>query len=289
MMRSMFSGISGLRSHQTMMDVVGNNIANVNTTGYKAMRTTFQESLTQVVRGAAGGQPAAVGGTNPLQLGLGTQVAAVEGTFGQGATMVTGRSTDLAIQGNGFFVVDTPDGVRFSRAGAFAWDSAGNLVGPNGERARIMDITGDPDRVPDLADPSDALPLAPALPGPPPLDEAPYTNLVINSAGVVTGQNQLGETVQIARIVMASFANPIGLERVGNGVYAATENSGDPAVGLSGDPAIGTVQPGTLEMSNVDLAQEFTSMILAQRGFQANSRTISSTDEMLQDLVNLKR
>src|SRR6056297_1499504 len=134
MLRSMFSAVSGLRSHQTMMDVTGNNIANVNTAGYKSTRTTFQETLTQLIRGGTQGQTDEAGGQNPMQIGLGVQVAATDLVFTQGASQVTGRSTDVAIQGEGFFTVQGPNNTTFfARAGAFSWDSEGQLVTPNGE------------------------------------------------------------------------------------------------------------------------------------------------------------
>jgi flagellar hook protein FlgE len=267
MMRSMFSGISGLRSHQTMMDVVGNNIANVNTSGYKAMRATFQESLTQVIRGATGGLPAQ-GGTNPLQLGLGTRMGAIDGVFGQGAVQVTGRATDLAIQGDGFFVVDTPEGVRYTRSGVFGFDDLGRLVGANGEIVRATATGG----------------------GPLAVDFAAYSGITINQAGQILGRDvATGDMVELGQLQLASFANPQGLERLGGGLYAVTQASGPAIEGVAGDANIGAVVAGTLEMSNVDLASEFTNLILAQRGFQANARTITSSDEMLQDLVNLKR
>ncbi len=131
MMRSMFAGVSGLRSHQTMMDVVGNNIANVNTAGFKSAQVTFEEALAQTLQGPAGAGTAR-GGTNPLQIGLGVKVSSIDGVFTQGATQVTGRPTDLAISGDGFFMLEL-DGKRvYTRAGAFRWDESGNLVAPGG-------------------------------------------------------------------------------------------------------------------------------------------------------------
>ena len=133
MMRSMFAGISGLRSHQTMMDVVGNNIANVNTAGFKTSVVTFQEALSQTLQGpvAAGAE---TGGSNPVQIGLGAKVASIDAVFTQGATQVTGRSTDLAIQGSGFFVLDSAGSREYTRSGNFGFDSQGNLTGTSGSR-----------------------------------------------------------------------------------------------------------------------------------------------------------
>lgn len=264
MLRSMFSAISGLRSHQTMMDVVGNNIANVNTTGYKNSRATFQESLTQVIRGATDATPA-VGGTGPMQIGLGARIAATDTNYTQGATQVTGRPSDLAIQGDGFFRVESDGETFYQRGGAFNWDVAGNLVTPNG--AFVLDDAGAPIN----------------------FDPATVTDPQVGQDGTVTGRDATGAAVAIGTIGLSRFANSNGLERVGSGLFRETANSGAPIDGTPNTNGLGFLQSGTLEMSNVDLAAEFTNMIIAQRGFQANSRTITSSDEILQELVNLKR
>ena len=281
MLRSMFSAVSGLRSHQTMMDVTGNNIANVNTTGYKGSRTTFQETLTQLQRGGAAaiedgevGGPA--GGRNPMQLGLGSQVAATDMVFTQGASQATGRETDLAIQGDGFFMVETGDGRGFMRSGAFTFDNEGHLVGPGGELVLgANDDTLGGDTLEDM-DPIQ-------------VDLEEYTDVTIGGDGMIVGRDGDGEAQELARIGMARFANTEGLERVGNGMFQASGASGEPIIDTPGEDGLGTLQAGTLEMSNVDLAQEFTNLILSQRGFQANSRTITTSDELLQELVNMKR
>jgi flagellar hook protein FlgE len=286
MLRSMFSGVSGLRSHQTMMDVVGNNISNVNTAGFKSSRATFQEALTQVVRGATAAIPAQ-GGINPFQLGLGARMATVDGVFGQGATQVTGRATDLAIQGEGFFVMERDGQQFFSRAGAFNFDApdaggASRLVGPSGER--VQGYLGAP---PDQANLVDVE-----------LNLADFADVAIGVDGTITGRrvrDGAGNPVEgapeevLGAVAVATFANANGLEREGSSLFRVTPNSGDANVGLPGQQGRGALQAGTLELSNVDLAQEFTNLIMAQRGFQANARTITASDEMLQDLVNLKR
>ncbi len=269
MLRSMFSAVSGLRSHQTMMDVTGNNIANVNTTGYKSSRTTFQETLTQLTRGgtAGGGE---VAGRNPMQVGLGTQVAATDLVFTQGASQATGRPTDLAIQGDGFFVVEQAGEAYYTRAGAFSFDSAGHLATPGGQRLQGENLL-------DGAE-GDIL-----------VDPEEYTDITIGADGTVTGRDEDGELVDLWRISMARFPNVEGLEHEGNGLFRDSPAAGAAIVGFAGEDGLGTLQAGTLEMSNVDLAQEFTNLILSQRGFQANARTISTSDELLQELVNLKR
>jgi flagellar hook protein FlgE len=129
MMRSMFAGVSGLGSHQTVMDVVGNNIANVNTAGFKSAQITFGEAIAQTLQGPAGASLDS-GGTNPLQIGLGVQVPSIDGVFTQGAAQITGRPTDIAIQGDCFFVLQDASGRAYTRAGTFRWDESGNLVAP---------------------------------------------------------------------------------------------------------------------------------------------------------------
>jgi len=273
MLRSMFSAVSGLRAHQTMMDVTGNNVANVNTAGFKATRTTFQETLTQLVRGGTAGDVGA-GGVNPMQLGLGSAVGATDMVFTQGASQTTGRPTDVAIQGDGFFVVNSGGEEFYARAGAFTFDSAGNLVTPAGERVQGWAEGNDP--------PDDRQDI-----NVPPED---YTDVTIGANGTVTGRDtETGELEDLFQVAMARFPNTEGLERVGGGLFRDSPAAGEAIISTAGTEGIGDLQAGTLEMSNVDLAQEFTNLILSQRGFQANSRTITTSDELLQELVNLKR
>lgn len=405
MLRSMFAGISGLRGHQTMMDVVSNNISNVNTAGYKQSRATFQEALVQTMRGAAGAGEAQ-GGVNPYQLGLGANVAGVDTVFSQGSTQTTGRNTDLAINGEGFFAVERDGQVQYTRAGAFNLDEEGSLVNAGGGRVLGygLDANGEVDPAaapgplelpmgqtidPDVTeqvrvggnldaaadvgaahnssitvydsqgvghelalrwektggnawdltatapdgteqtyaltfdgggaltsageldftfDPADADPVALTLDlaGNTPLtqyegsftaeargqDGAPMGFLrgfEFGADGTVTGRFSNGESEVLGAVAVATFDNPGGLERGGESMYAATVNSGQPIVGLPAQGGVGTITPGALEMSNVDLAQEFTNLIIAQRGFQANSRTITTSDELLQELVQMKR
>jgi flagellar hook protein FlgE len=283
MLRSMFSAVSGLRSHQTMMDVTGNNVANVNTAGYKATRTTFQETLTQMVRGGnAGG--AAQGGVNPMQLGLGAQVASTDIVNTQGASQMTGRPTDLAIQGDGFFVVASGGETFLTRAGAFSVDSAGNLVNPLGASLQGFMLAA-----PVPADAFDPAALGGLALGTVNVDVEEYTDVAIGADGTVTGRGAGGALFVLGQVALARVPNPGGLERAGNGLYRENAAAGETIVGGPGTEGLGTLQAGTLEMSNVDMAQEFTNLILAQRGFQANARTISASDELLQELVNLKR
>jgi flagellar hook protein FlgE len=293
----MYAGVSGLRTHQTMMDVVGNNIANVNTAGFKGSSTVFQDVLSQTLQGAsapvagtagAAGTPAA-GGTNPAQVGLGVRMGGISTNTGQGASQLTGRATDLAVQGDGYFVVSQGGQTLYTRAGSFGLDASGQLVTPAGGLVQ---------RVP-------GTPVATTPPGPtPPTNggiqipmDGSIQSFSIGPNGTVTGIDVDGNTVQFGTIALATFPNPGGLEKVGGSLLRASTNSGA-VIGLAagatggGSPGVdgrGTLAVGVLEMSNVDLAQEFTNMIVAQRGFQANSRIITTSDELLQELVNLKR
>jgi flagellar hook protein FlgE len=403
MLRSLFAGISGLRSHQTMMDVTGNNIANVNTAGYKSSQTVFQDTLSQMVQGAGAPQGGA-GGTNPAQVGLGVRVGGIFTNFGQGAAQMTGRSTDLMIQGDGFFVVQKDGQDLYTRAGAFNFDSLGQLVSPDGGKVLgwagnkgVVNTNSAPAPlvlpIGTLLDPvaTDEVKMAGNLPGG---ATAPATPIVTSittydtqgaavpltvtftksshtaatktdvwdvtvddGSGPVTTQisfvdgknpqtapattptgmtfkgmnidlsalqsfsgqatvsaaSQTGSAAgslqafslspdgtlvgvfsnglrqNLGQIAMASFNNPPGLEKVGNTAFRATVNSGVAQLGTAGSGGRGSLAGGSLEMSNVDLSQEFTNLIVAQRGFQANSKVITASDELLQDLVNLKR
>jgi flagellar hook protein FlgE len=421
MLRSMFAAVTGLRSHQAFMDVVGNNIANVNTTGYKSGTVLFEDLLSQELRGA-GAPTATEGGTNPAQIGLGVRLAGVTTNFAQGATQLTGRSTDFAIQGDGFFIVQTGSGPAYTRNGSFSLDANGSLVtvdggfvqgwqadqngvvntnasvsalkipvgqvikpvtttnmkiGGNlpsdeavastvnaginvynslgepvalraeftkiannpgevnwevrvydaannvisGPTAVTFDLTGaltsgnvnvteaeldaiagtagtwdaggitldfgqstDPDRLTGAAQLNSAAALS--------QDGSASGTVVgfsVSQQGLITGIFSNGRSQAIGQLALAVFNNPPGLQKAGNSLYLATVDSGAARAGVAGVGGRGTLSGGTLEMSNVDLAAEFTNLIVAQRGFQANSRVITTSDEILQDLVNLKR
>jgi flagellar hook protein FlgE len=279
-MRSMFAAVSGLRAHQTMMDVVANNISNVNTPGYKAAAITFQEALSQILRGPGTSM-------NPLQLGLGVKVASIDPIFTQGATQVTGRTTDVAIQGDGFFIAQRGTEQLYTRAGSFSLDAVGNLVAFNGYQV-LGWLSTDGSTV----DPTAAVEpiVIPIGDGGTPDDETDdLRGFSISDDGSITGQFGDGTTQLIGKLALASFSNAAGLVKAGNSYYSESVNSGTAQIGDAGTGSRGLLSAGALEMSNVDLGQEFTNLIIAQRGFQANSRVISASDELLSDLVNLKR
>jgi flagellar hook protein FlgE len=275
MMRGMFAAISGLKTHQVMLDVTSNDIANVNTIGYKSARTTFQDSLTQLQRGASG-PGGGIGGSNPAQIGLGTQLGSIDNLMSGGALQSTGNSLDVAIQqGPGFFRVAPgappavpTTGIEYTRAGNFTTNSAGYLVTQDGYFVLGRNAGG-----------ADVLINIP--PG--------STNVSIAQNGDVSYVDSTGTRIQGQQFIsLATFQNSAGLQRNGSNRWLESANSGAPTEGVPGTQ-FGFTTGGAIEMSNVDLAQSFTSMITAQRGFQANSRVISTADEMLQDLVNLKR
>ena len=277
MMRSMFAGVSGLRAHQVMIDVVGNNIANVNTTGFRGSRTSFADTLSQTMRAGAGPM-GGNGGIDPMQVGLGVRVAGISLTETQGSLQTTGRSTDLAIQGEGFFTMRQGEEVVYTRAGAMSVDAEGKLVGPTGAVLQGWAADGGgalQDGITDLTLPMDAEPALRAY--------------AISDDGTISGTFADGSERVLGVVALATFANPGGLAKVGDTHFTETGASGGPVLSAARDGAAGSISAGTLEMSNVELAEEFSNLILAQRGFQATSRIITATDEVLQDLVNLKR
>lgn len=446
MMRSLFAGVSGLRNHQVRMDVIGNNVANVNTVAFKAGRVTFKEGFAQLLQGASR-PPGDHGGINPIQVGLGMQIGSIDQMFTQGNIETTGVNTDLAIQGDSFFVVAKGNQHFYTRSGNFQLDADGRLVSPtNGfvvqgrmatdgvlqdgitdirlpfgqktpARATsevslagnldasatplVIDASTDPPTVADasfdpldpanaaiLADPGNrksivqtsitaydslgakhemklvlwkvaenewawkvddrdldtgdagvtiegdqtftfgdggfidgtpmptirftpsgaqevAISLKPGS-GTTGLshfaasstavlrDQDGYTmgtlqGFSIDRTGTITGAFTNGINVTLGQIVLADFNNPGGLLRVGDNMYGVSGNSGGAVLGFALEGSQSFISSGALEMSNVDLAQEFTNMIISQRGFQANSRVITNSDEMLQEVVNLKR
>ncbi|MBS7295439.1 MAG: flagellar hook protein FlgE [Treponema sp.] len=463
MMRSLYSGVSGLQNHQTRMDVIGNNISNVNTVGFKRGRVNFQDMISQQLQGAA--KPSEeLGGVNPKEVGLGMTVAAIDNIFNQGNLQSTGVSTDLAIQGNGFFIMKSGDETFYTRNGAFSLDSNGTLVNPangmrvqgwmaqdvNGEQVLttaatpgdlvipvgskdpaketnnvmfacnlnkntpeilpnanekdIMDgtwateqkiydsfgnehilsvsfrrVTGNPnqweatvnvdadnadftqtrvglgdtngmgntfivtfsnlgalesvtDTAGNVTNPTGKAILQTSFTVPnsnPDENGNPYRqtlnidlgtigsfentitqsasqsstkafyqdgyklgyldNFKIDSSGTITGVYTNGSSRVIGKIALATFANDRGLEKAGDNTFVESNNSGMAKIGESGIAGKGTLMAGALEMSNVDLSEQMTDMIVTQRGFQSNAKTIQTADTLLETVLSLKR
>jgi flagellar hook protein FlgE len=300
MMRGMYSAISGLKSHQIALDVTANDLSNVNTVGYKSGRTTFKDSLTQMQRSGAASTPG-LGGTNAAQVGLGVQLGTIDNIMSTGAFQATGNPLDVAISGEGWFrigvagsptagdpfanVPAAPQSVEYTRAGNFTRNDQGYLITQDGSYIMGQSAAaGTPGAQPCYINiPAGATDVAVAPDGsvsfvPP----SGYTQ----PAGLPPVAN--GRAI-VGYITLAKFPNEVGLERVTANRWRSTGPSGPESIGTPANNGFGHSVGGTLEMSNVDLATEFTDMITAQRGFQANSRVISTADEMLNDLVNIKR
>lgn len=418
MMRALFSAISGMQNHMSYMDVVGNNIANVNTIAYKSSRVNFQDILGQTIKGASAAQGGR-GGTNAAQIGLGMSLGGIQTLMTQGSLESTGKSTDLAVQGDGFFVESDGTQTFYSRDGGFDVGTDGSLINPNtglhvrgwvpnaagaidtqqplanlvipyGARIAAQptgnmrfsgnldsslapldvvnttmtayDTLGNPHTValslaknatPDTwdltatydDDGDPATPDASATLTPAQIDFDPATGAIktpadglikadltgsalsapltfnvdlskitqfsggsqlallsqdgsqagslvsfaIGASGEVSGVYSNGLNQTIGQIALAGFANPSGLTRSGQNLWAASSNSGTASVGLPDTNGLGSLSTGSLETSNVDLAQQFTNVIIAQRGFESSSKVITASDQMLQDLVNIIR
>lgn len=297
MMAGMYAAISGLDSNQAMLNVTANDLANVNTVGYKAASITFADELTQVSRGASG-PTSANGGSNPVQVGLGVQISATRNEMTEGSFKSTGNPLDLAIEGNGFlrvglgeppaaapFNTGLPKEFNYSRAGDLTTNTRGFLTTTAGEYVVGHNAVATEGEAGTTYAPGNEDTYLNVPPG--------STNVTIGQDGSVnyTDNNPESKTFQqrvtAGYISLATFANETGLERLGGSLWAQTANSGNPMVGTPGTVGFGTTIGGVLEMSNVDLATEMTSMITAERGFQANSRTITVADQMLQTLVSM--
>jgi len=317
----MYSGISGLKNFQTKLDVIGNNIANVNTYGFKKGRVIFKDLISQTQAGASSPSQTR-GGVNAKQIGLGSQLAAIDTIHGSGSLQSTFRELDLAIAGDGFFMVGDANGapdedgvlseegysnILYTRAGNFYLDRNGYLVNADGKylvgtASDELSISADGDSIDgsaadeqkeangladiegniaeDMDFSTDISPI-----------RIPTTaqSMSISQDGTVTYVDYKGDQQYAGQLILAKFPNAGGLQKVGGNYFQSTANSGEPYAQVGTVGGIGSIQSGYVEMSNVDLSEEFTEMIVAQRGFQANTRIITTSDEILQELVNLKR
>ena len=260
--RSLFIAATGMEAQRINIDVISNNLANVNTGGFKKSRADFQELMYQNIKTA--GAVSADGSETPtgIQIGLGVKPAAVQKIFQQGDFISTGNSLDLVIEGKGFFQVSTPDGeIAYTRAGAFKLDSEGNIVNSDGYALE-----------PSITIPANTL------------------EMTITPDGTVSAlQPGSNTSVQVGQIETAQFINPGGLKALGKNLFSPTGSSGEAATGNPGSEGLGTINQGFLEMSNVNVVEEMVNMIVSQRAYELNSKVIQSTDEMLQLANNLKR
>ena len=261
MLLSLYSAATGMDAQQVNLDTISNNIANVNTTGFKRSKVEFQDLLYQD-RKAAGGQTA-TGGTVPtgVSLGNGTRVVSTSKLFTQGQLTQTGEDMDIAINGNGFLQVTADDGTtQYTRDGSLKRSSTGTIVTSDGKELTGMGTI-----------PTNAVSVSIANNG-----QITYT---LND-----GSTQAGTQIQLAR-----FSNPGGLKALGGNLFQKSDASGEAEVGIPGDSGFGTIQQGYLEMSNVNVVQEMVNMIVAQRAYEINSKSIQSSDSMLGIVNQLKR
>ncbi|WP_258110258.1 flagellar hook-basal body complex protein [Alicyclobacillus sp. SP_1] len=317
MLRSLGSAVSGMDAFQTDLDVVGNNIANVNTIGYKSASTVFSDMLSQTVASAsapsASGTNGGLGGINSQQVGLGTQIAAITNEWTQGADQTTGNPLDVAINGAGVFVASPMSSngnyqYSYSRAGDFNLDSASNLVLPNGMVVMGYGVnsTGDYYSTPGGAASSTAPTNAPGVP----MNITALTqgaggavtgatnnpanttwtlaanpNVSISSTGAITVTDTQGNVHTIGNLALATFPNYSGLQKIGDSMWQTSSNSGAASYQIPSTTS-GTLQSGAVEQSNVDLTKQFADMIVAQNGYAANSQVIATDKQILQTLMN---
>ena len=303
MLKSLYSGISGMKGFQTKLDVIGNNVANVNTIGFKKSRVIFQDIISQNIAGATAptGQ---LGGVNPKQIGLGSKIASIDTVHTPGSPMTTYIGTDLAIDGDAFFVVTPEDpslggSSYLTKAGNFTRDANGDLVNSNGFYVSGVyeDGLGNMQQVKINITKDE-------------VNDKKFTSYSIDANGYINVVDEDGKSGKLAMdstgkyylndsptanqnenisLTTAVVPNPGGLNKTGNTMFEETGNSGIADIGRVEDNNGGQFIAGVLEMSNVDLTEEFTEMIVAQRGFQANARTITTSDSILEEVVNLKR
>jgi len=281
MLRSLFSGVSGMKNNQTKMDVIANNIANVNTTAFKSSRVRFQDIFSQTLREAS--SPAAngsMGGVNPRQVGLGMQVAGIDTLTEQGSLQPTARPLDFAIEGEGYFILQDGSRSLYTRDGSFNFSFEVNASGvPTGN---LNIVNSDGYKLMGGTNGTEVIQIPEKKGG------AGIESISVSQDGTIIVLYEDNST-EIRQIALASFINPGGLTKIGGNNYIESANSGTASKGPANANGRGVIRQSTLEMSNVDLADQFTEMIITSRAYQANSRSITTSDEMLQELLNLKR
>ena len=260
MMRSLWTAASGMVAQQLNIDVISNNLANVNTTGFKKSRAEFEDLMYQTMKIAG----SAVEGDNMIpvgiQVGMGTRHTAVHKFFTQGDFQNTGNALDVAIEGDGFFQVAVGDQLMYTRAGAFKLNQDGTVVTANGYILQ-----------PEFAVPAEA------------------KSVAISETGRISALDVNGQEIAAADIPVYTFINPAGLDARGRNLYTPTEASGEAVEGVPGTDNVGTLAQGFLEMSNVEVVDEMVSMIVGQRAYEMNSKSIQTSDAMLGIAIQLKR
>lgn len=343
MLRSLYSGISGMKVNQTKLDVIGNNLANVSTTAFKGSRVNFSTTISQTL-GSASAASDSLGGVNGKQVGLGAQIASIDKIMSQGSMQSTSRSLDVAVDGSGYFMVATGpaltgdadaitikdngvgtmpanSSVAYTRDGSFVLDNEGNLLTSKGYRVlgfamqttdpvnggnidnienggKVLYVESNNDtkaiddklvslKIPDKVIKVDAKGKR---------TDVAVKSFNISSDGLITGVLETGEITALGQIAMSSFKNEVGLTDIGNNMYepsgssgAAIISSGKNSTAGRNSSGYGDILQGYLEMSGVDMAEQFTDMIVATKAFQAAGKTITTGDEILSEIINLKR
>jgi len=262
MIRSLYTAATGMIAQQTQIDVTSHNIANVNTIGYKKQRAEFADLFYQVSEYAGVSSSDTSISPTGIEVGLGARPTAITKQFTQGNFKETGNNLDMAITGNGFFQLQLPDGsIGYTRNGAFKLDGQGQVVNSDGYKL-----------IPEITVPETAIAVS------------------VGTDGTVSVV-QAGETEpsQVGQIELANFINPAGLHSLGDNNYVNTVASGDAILGTAGLEGLGQIKQGFVEMSNVQLVEEMTDLITGQRAYEANSKAITTSDEMLQTVNQLKR
>ena len=279
MIGSLYTGISGLRANSDAMTVIGDNIANVSTTAFKTSTVSFANVLNQSLNGFTGNE-----------IGAGVQLQGLSANWEQGSLRTTSNPTDMAINGEGFFMVNDPtDTTFFTRAGEFTFDTSAYLTNPDGLIVQGYAFADPTD--PTSVDTTTLVPIQV-------VDLDKYQNIQVNAEGIMTGVwadadvagvHTRGQREYLYQVALADFSNIWGLAKMGGNLYSETTESGTRSEGPPNTLSFGNISSSALEMSNVDLARAFVEMITTQRAFQANSRVVTASDEILQELINLKR
>ena len=288
MLKSLYTGVSGIKANQTKLDVIGNNVTNVGTTGFKKASTRFSDTLYQS-QSFTIGPSNKYGGSNSIQVGLGTKVAGIVTDTNQGSLQLTGRTTDLAMDGDGYFVVATGSGtpndpyiLSYTRDGSFTIDKNGDLVTLDGHRVMGKDVDTNGDPIGDLK----PINIPTTING---LGVVDFT-VSVDKNGMVNLVLDDGSQINHGMLEAVVFPNPESLNAVGSGRFKPSTNTGTPLYLTDGDSAVfGRVTQGAIEMSNVDISEEFTEMIVTTRAFQSASKLVTTSDELLQEIINLKR
>ncbi len=310
MLRAMSCGVAGIDTHQNAMGVVGNNISNVNTYGFKSSSAAFTDVMYQTLSNASA-PGVSNGGKDPVQVGYGSKTGTISVNTTKGDEASTGNSSDLYIDGEGYFTLANqlpsgtttpgigtqPDSYKYTRVGAMKFDSSGNLVdtatgsyvcGMNSLASGATDTTL-PTSVPTSPDWTKAETKPEVIHYDTTNTKNTLKDVAISADGTITATNSAGSAVYVGKLELAHFANPAGLSQDGSSCLSVSDNSGTPSYNFAGSGATGSLVTGALEASNVDLATELSNMIVYERGFQANSKIITVSDEMLETLVNMKR